>query len=113
MKPGAAIVLSRSSKPTVDVKLLNTFPQIVPLDGLSLSILDVANLRLALHEPGKLHRHSRWRLVAGTTKPAGPQTVVVFESQRKIDGKVTSGTRVYFTSLVFLANVIGRMIYTH
>jgi predicted transposase YbfD/YdcC len=41
------------------------------------------------------------------------QGVVVVESQREIDGRITQETRLYITSLVLLANMIGPMIRDH
>ena len=43
----------------------------------------------------------------------GLEGVVMVESQREIEGKVTQETRFYITSLVLLANVIGPMIRDH
>jgi len=43
----------------------------------------------------------------------GLKGVVMVESQREIDGKITSETRFYITSLTLLANAIGQMIRDH
>jgi predicted transposase YbfD/YdcC len=43
----------------------------------------------------------------------GLEGVVMVESQREIEGKVTQETRFYITSLVLLANMIGPMIRDH
>jgi predicted transposase YbfD/YdcC len=39
--------------------------------------------------------------------------IVVVESQREINGKITDETRFYITSLVMLANALGPMIRAH
>jgi predicted transposase YbfD/YdcC len=39
--------------------------------------------------------------------------VVIVESQREIDGRITQETRLYITSLVLLAEMIGPMIRDH
>jgi predicted transposase YbfD/YdcC len=41
------------------------------------------------------------------------QGVVIVESQREIDGRITQETRLYITSLVLLAEMIGPMIRDH
>ena len=43
----------------------------------------------------------------------GLKAVVVVESQREIDGKISNETRFYITSLVLLANASGPMIRAH
>jgi hypothetical protein len=43
----------------------------------------------------------------------GLKAVVVVESQREINGKITNETRFYITSLVLLANALGPMIRAH
>ena len=43
----------------------------------------------------------------------GLNAVVVVESQREINGKITNETRFYITSLVILANAVGPMIRAH
>jgi predicted transposase YbfD/YdcC len=41
------------------------------------------------------------------------KAVVVVESQREINDKITNETRFYITSLVMLANAVGPMIRAH
>lgn len=43
----------------------------------------------------------------------GPSVVVVVESRREINGKITNETRFYITSLVMLATVVGPLIRAH
>lgn len=43
----------------------------------------------------------------------GLNGVVVVESQREINGRITNETRLYITSLVTLANAVGPMIRAH
>ena len=43
----------------------------------------------------------------------GLNAIVVVDSQREINGKVTNETRFYITSLVLLANAVGPMIRAH
>ena len=43
----------------------------------------------------------------------GLNAVVVVDSQREINGKITNETRFYITSLVLLANLVGPMIRAH
>jgi predicted transposase YbfD/YdcC len=58
----------------------------------------------AIHDVEWLEERHNWPGLAG---------VVMVESQREIDGKVTQETRFYITSLVLLANAIGPMIRDH
>ena len=58
----------------------------------------------AIHDVAWLQERHDW---------PGLKGVVMVESQREIDGKVTQETRFYITSLVLLANVIGPMIRDH
>jgi predicted transposase YbfD/YdcC len=58
----------------------------------------------AIHDVSWLQERHNW---------PGLQGVVMVESQREIDGKITQETRFYITSLVLLANVIGPMIRDH
>ena len=57
-----------------------------------------------IHDVGWLQERHKW---------PGLKAVVVVESQREIDGKITRETRFYITSLVLLANMIGPMIRAH
>jgi predicted transposase YbfD/YdcC len=57
-----------------------------------------------IHDVGWLQERHEW---------PGLKGVVVVESQREIDGKITRETRFYITSLVLLANAIGPMIRAH
>ena len=43
----------------------------------------------------------------------GLNAVVVVDSQREINGKITNETRFYITSIVLLANLVGPMIRAH
>ena len=43
----------------------------------------------------------------------GLNAIVVVDSQREINGKITNETRFYITSLVLLANLVGPMIRAH
>ena len=43
----------------------------------------------------------------------GLKSVVVVESRREINGKITDETRFYITSLVLLASAVGPMIRAH
>ena len=58
----------------------------------------------AIHEVEWLQKRHHW---------PGLQGVVMVESQREIDGRITKETRFYITSLVLLANAIGPMIRDH
>jgi len=58
----------------------------------------------AIHDVSWLQERHNW---------PGLQGVVMVESQREIDGKITQETRFYITSLVLLANVVGPMIRDH
>jgi predicted transposase YbfD/YdcC len=58
----------------------------------------------AIHDVSWLQERHNW---------PGLQGVVMVESQREIDGKITQETRFYITSLVLLANMIGPMIRDH
>jgi len=58
----------------------------------------------AIHDVKWLQERHDWPGLAG---------VVMVESQREIEGKVTQEMRFYITSLVLLANVIGPMIRDH
>jgi predicted transposase YbfD/YdcC len=57
-----------------------------------------------IHEVEWLQERHDWPALQG---------VVVVESQREIDGRITQETRLYITSLVLLANMIGPMIRDH
>jgi predicted transposase YbfD/YdcC len=58
---------------------------------------------------------ARQRIVLGQVKVSGPglYAVVVVESRREINGKMTAETRFYITSLVMLAAAVGPMIRSH
>jgi predicted transposase YbfD/YdcC len=58
----------------------------------------------AFHEVDWLQERHDW---------PGLKGVVMVESQREIDGKITRETRFYITSLILLANAIGPMIRDH
>src|SRR6201993_2944381 len=58
----------------------------------------------AIHDVEWLQERHNWPGLAG---------VVMVESQREIEGKVTQEIRFYITSLVLLANAIGPMIRDH
>jgi predicted transposase YbfD/YdcC len=58
----------------------------------------------AIHDVEWLQERHNWPGLAG---------VVMVESQREIEGKVTQETRFYITSLVLLATAIGPMIRDH
>jgi predicted transposase YbfD/YdcC len=58
----------------------------------------------AIHDVEWLQKRHGW---------PGLQGVVMVESQREIDGRITKETRFYITSLVLLANAIGPMIRDH
>ena len=58
----------------------------------------------AIHDVKWLQKRHDW---------PGLQGVVMVESQREIDGRITKETRFYITSLVLLANAIGPMIRDH
>lgn len=58
----------------------------------------------AIHDVGWLQERHDW---------PGLKGVVIVESQREIDGKITRETRFYITSLVLLAQAIGPMIRDH
>jgi len=58
----------------------------------------------AIHDVEWLQERHNWPGLSG---------VVMVESQREIDRKVTQETRFYITSLVLLANAIGPMIRDH
>ena len=60
--------------------------------------------RTAIHDVAWLQERHDW---------PGLKGVVMVESQREIEGKVTRETRFYITSLVLLANEIGPMIRDH
>jgi len=57
-----------------------------------------------IHDVGWLQERHNW---------PGLKGVVMVESQREIDGKITRETRFYITSLVLLANAVGPMIRAH
>jgi len=57
-----------------------------------------------IHDVGWLQERHEW---------PGLKGVVMVESQREIDSKITRETRFYITSLVLLANAIGPMIRAH
>lgn len=57
-----------------------------------------------IHDVGWLQERHKW---------PGLKGVVIVESQREIDGKISNETRFYITSLVLLANMIGPMIRAH
>ena len=57
-----------------------------------------------IHDVGWLQERHEW---------PGLKAVVVVESQREIDGKISNETRFYITSLLVLANAIGPMIRAH
>jgi predicted transposase YbfD/YdcC len=57
-----------------------------------------------IHDVGWLQERHNW---------PGLKGVVMVESQREIDGKITQETRFYITSLVLLANAVGPMIRAH
>ena len=57
-----------------------------------------------IHDIGWLQERHEW---------PGLNAVVVVESQREINGKITNETRYYITSLVLLANAIGPMLRAH
>ena len=57
-----------------------------------------------IHEVEWLQERHDWPALQG---------VVVVERQREIDGRITQETRLYITSLVLLANMIGPMIRDH
>lgn len=57
-----------------------------------------------IHDVGWLQERHKW---------PGLKAVVIVESQREIDGKITREMRFYITSLVLLANMIGPMIRAH
>jgi predicted transposase YbfD/YdcC len=57
-----------------------------------------------IHDVGWLQARHQW---------PGLEAVVVVESQREINGKITNETRFYITSLVLLANAVGPMIRAH
>lgn len=57
-----------------------------------------------IHDVGWLQERHEW---------PGLKAVVAVESQREINGKVTSETRFYITSLALLANAVGPMIRAH
>jgi predicted transposase YbfD/YdcC len=58
----------------------------------------------AIHDVEWLQERHNWPGLAG---------VVMVESQREIEGKVTQETRFYITSLILLANEVGLMIRDH
>jgi hypothetical protein len=58
----------------------------------------------AIHDVEWLQQRHDW---------PGLQGVVMVESQRESDGRITKETRFYITSLALLANVIGPMIRDH
>lgn len=58
----------------------------------------------AIHDVDWLQERHDW---------PGLKSVVMVESKREIDGKITQETRFYITSLVLLANLIGPMIRDH
>jgi predicted transposase YbfD/YdcC len=57
-----------------------------------------------IHDVGWLQARHEW---------PGLSAVVVVESLREINGKITSETRFYITSLVILANAVGPIIRAH
>jgi predicted transposase YbfD/YdcC len=57
-----------------------------------------------IHDVGWLQERHEWPSLKG---------VVMVESEREIDGKITRETRFYITSPVLLANAIGPMIRAH
>jgi predicted transposase YbfD/YdcC len=57
-----------------------------------------------IHDVGWLQARHEW---------PGLNAVVVVESLREINGKITNETRFYITSLMLLANVVGPMIRAH
>jgi hypothetical protein len=57
-----------------------------------------------IHDVGWLQARHQW---------PGLEAVVVVESQREINGKITNETRFYITSLVLFANAVGPMIRAH
>lgn len=57
-----------------------------------------------IHDVGWLRERHEW---------PGLNAVVVVESQREINGKISNETRYYITSLAALANVVGPMIRAH
>ena len=58
----------------------------------------------AIHDVEWLQKRHDW---------PGLKGLVMVESQREIDGKITSETRFYITSLILLASLIGPMIRDH
>jgi predicted transposase YbfD/YdcC len=58
----------------------------------------------AIHDVDWLQQRHEW---------PGLKGVVMVESQREIDGKISRETRFYITSLILLANLIGPMIRDH
>ena len=54
------------------------------------------------------HRLPRHRLAAGQPPMAGPQSVVMVESERETNGKAETETRFYITSLTLLANLLAK-----
>jgi predicted transposase YbfD/YdcC len=58
----------------------------------------------AIHDVGWLQERHDW---------PGLESVVMVESRREIDGKVTQETRFYITSMILLANLVGPMIRDH
>ena len=57
-----------------------------------------------IHDVAWLQERHKW---------PGLQGVVVVDSQREIDGKTQRETRLYITSLVLLANIVGPMVRDH
>ena len=57
-----------------------------------------------IHDVGWLQERHEW---------PGLKAVVVVESQREINGRITNETRYYITSLVLLANAVGPIIRPH
>ena len=60
-----------------------------------------------------LHDDPRSRLAAARHQWPGLNTVVVVESRREINGKITNETRFYLTSLGLSAAAVGPMIRAH
>jgi predicted transposase YbfD/YdcC len=58
----------------------------------------------AIHDVEWLQEHHNW---------PGLEAVIMVESRREIDGKVSQETRFYITSLVLLAELVGPMIRDH
>ncbi len=58
---------------------------------------------------------ARQRLVLGQVKVANKATRsrIIIDSQREIDGKIETETRLYITSLVLLANALGPIVRSH